>query len=41
MDENLLLKEAHEIAHQIENKLKEFDDRLKHIIIHINPYNVD
>lgn len=38
MDKNLILKDAHAAAHQIENKLKEFDDKLNHIIIHINPY---
>lgn len=41
MNEKLLLKDAHEIAHQIEKELKEFDDRLDHIIIHINPHTVD
>ena len=41
MNENLILKDAHEIAHKIEDKLREFDSRLFHIIIHINPYNID
>lgn len=41
MNKNLILKDAHEIAHKIEDKLREFDSRLFHIIIHINPYNID
>lgn len=38
MDENIVLKEAHNTLENIEKNLKKFDDKLKHITIHINPY---
>lgn len=38
MDENIILKNAHDTLDMIEGKIKKFDDRIKHITIHINPY---
>lgn len=38
MDGNIKLKKAHDILENIENKLKSYDSRIKHINIHINPY---
>lgn len=37
MDENLSLKEVHEIVETLEHKLKAFDERAKYITIHVNP----
>ncbi|MBE6138178.1 MAG: cation transporter [Firmicutes bacterium] len=39
MDENLTLKESHDVIEQIEQKLKKFDERNRYITIHVNPYN--
>ena len=38
MDANIKLKKAHDILEVIESKLKNHDNRIKHINIHINPY---
>ena len=38
MNENLTLKECHEILDRIEKKLKKFDKRNRYITIHVNPY---
>jgi len=38
MDENIVLKKAHDTLEVIEEKLKKEDNNIKHIIIHINPY---
>lgn len=38
MNENIILKEAHDILEKVEKNLKKFDSKLKHITIHINPY---
>ncbi len=38
MDKDIILKDAHAILEDIENELKSFDNRISHIIIHINPY---
>lgn len=37
MNEALSLKEVHEVVEQLEQKLKEFDERAKYINIHVNP----
>ena len=38
MDENLTLKESHDVIEKIEQKLKKFDERNRYITIHVNPY---
>jgi len=38
MDGNIILEKAHDTLEIIEHKIKEYDERIKHIIIHINPY---
>lgn len=38
MDKDIILKEAHDILDNIEAQLKDYDKRIDHIIIHINPY---
>lgn len=38
MDENRKLKDVHDILEKIESKLKRFDRKIDHIIIHVNPY---
>ena len=38
MNENMKLKEVHNILEKIEKNLKESDDRIKSITIHVNPY---
>lgn len=38
MDKDIILKEAHDILDNIETQLKDYDKRIDHIIIHINPY---
>lgn len=37
MDGNCLLKEAHDIVDEIENKIQKFDSKYQYITIHINP----
>ena len=39
MDEKMMLKDVHNILEKIEAKLKKFDDKIDHIIIHVNPYS--
>lgn len=39
MNEQMILKDVHNILDKIETKLKKFDDKIDHIIIHVNPYN--
>lgn len=39
MNENLTLKECHDVIERIENKLKDFDERNRYITIHVNPYS--
>lgn len=38
MNENLTLKESHDVIEKIEQKLKKFDERNRYITIHVNPY---
>lgn len=38
MDGNMILKDAHEILNKIEKNLKRYDQKLKNITIHVNPY---
>lgn len=38
MNGNIELKKAHDILEIIENELKSYDNRIKHINIHVNPY---
>ena len=38
MDENMKLKEVHSILEKIEANLKKYDDKIKNITIHVNPY---
>ena len=37
MDKNIILKDAHDVLELIEEKLKEYDLKIKYITIHINP----
>ena len=37
MDENLTLKECHDVIERIEDKLVDFDERNRYITIHVNP----
>ena len=37
MNETLSLKEVHEVVEQLEEKLKELDNRAMYITIHVNP----
>lgn len=37
MDGNITLKEAHDIVDEIENQIKNFDERVEHIHIHMEP----
>lgn len=37
MKENIVLKKAHNVLEIIENSLKEYDNKIKYISIHINP----
>ena len=37
MDGNITLKEAHDIVDAIENQIKNFDERVEHIHIHMEP----
>ncbi len=37
MDKNMKLIDSHNIVEKIENDIKNFDNRVKHIIIHTNP----
>ncbi len=39
MDENMKVKEVHKKLDTIEKKLKGFDEKLKYITIHVNPYH--
>lgn len=39
MDENLTLRECHDVVEHIEKQLKKFDSRNKYITIHVNPYD--
>ncbi len=41
MDQNLPLKEVHNIVEQIEQKLKDYDHRARYINIHVNPVDID
>lgn len=38
VNENLSLKEAHKIAHQLHDALEQEFPDIKHCMIHINPY---
>ena len=38
MDENMKLKEVHSILEKIESNLKKYDEKIKNITIHVNPY---
>lgn len=38
MDKNMKLKHSHDIVHIIEKEIKEYDSKVKYIIIHTNPY---
>jgi len=38
MDENIVLKDAHDVLDKIENNLKKHDSKIVHIIIHVSPY---
>lgn len=38
MDENIILKDAHDVLDKIENNLKKHDSKIGHIIIHVSPY---
>lgn len=38
MNEDIVLKNAHDTLDKIEEKLRDFDLKISHIIIHINPY---
>lgn len=40
MNQNMTLKDVHQILDKIEDKLKKYDSRLKHITIHVNPYQI-
>ncbi len=40
MDENMKVKDAHQRLDTIEKRLRKFDDRLKYITIHVNPYSI-
>ena len=37
LDENLTLKEAHDIAESLHDKLEKKFDKVKHVMVHINP----
>ena len=37
MDGSITLKEAHDIVDEIENQIRNFDDRVEHIHIHMEP----
>lgn len=38
MDENIVLKDAHDVLDKIEDNLKKRDSKIVHIIIHVSPY---
>lgn len=38
MDENIILKDAHDVLDKIEDNLKKYDSKIVHIIIHVSPY---
>lgn len=38
MDEQLTLKESHDVVERIEAKLSKYDERNRYITIHVNPY---
>jgi len=38
MDENIVLKDAHDVLDKIEDNLKKHDSKIVHIIIHVSPY---
>lgn len=40
MDENMKLKEVHQIVDRIESKIRKFDNRAKYINIHVNPVKI-
>ena len=37
MDGNISLKDAHDIVDEIEKQIKEYDERVEHIHIHMEP----
>ena len=37
LDENLTLKEAHDIAESLHDKLEKKFDKVKHVMVHVNP----
>jgi divalent metal cation (Fe/Co/Zn/Cd) transporter len=39
VDENLPLSEAHKIAHQVQNKIKENFPEISYVLVHIEPYD--
>ncbi len=39
-DERLNLKEAHDIAEQVHDKIEEKFPEIKHVMVHVNPYSV-
>lgn len=41
MDENLTLKEVHNVIEAVEEKIKKQDERAKYINIHVNPAKID
>jgi len=41
MDENLKLKKVHEIIDNIEDEIKNNDESISNIIVHVNPYKSD
>lgn len=38
LDENLLLKESHEVAEQIHDKIEQQFPQVKHCMVHVNPF---
>lgn len=40
-DENLKLKDSHAIAENVHNLLEETYPKIKHIMVHVNPYETE
>lgn len=39
VDENLTLREAHRIAHEVQNKIKENFSEISYVLVHVEPYD--
>ena len=40
VDPLLTVKEGHDIAENVHNKVENLNEKIKHCLVHVNPYNV-